>query len=100
MDVARSVAADPSSEPFLSRKLGPHPGPSGNRAVKSFAWSMKLDMKLGRGAALESSSSDTDMLSELVSEPAATEKEVGQADEEPAQTDISHRSCKGHYKGG
>lgn len=91
MDVAKSVAADPSSDPFLSRKVGSHFGPSGGRDVNSLAWSTNLDMKVGRGAAFPSSSSDTDMLSELVSEPAATEKDVGQAEEDPAQANVDFR---------
>lgn len=89
-DVAKSDAAEPTLDPFLSRKVRPLSELSWSWAVTSRAWSVNLDMKLGSDPAFASSSSDIDMLSELLSEPMATEKEVGQAEEEPSKTKYSH----------
>ena len=84
-EVTRSDADDPNSDMFLSRAVARLLAASGICVVRSLAWSMNLDMKFGEDAALLSSSSENDMLSELLSEPAATEKDVGQAEGEPTE---------------
>ena len=88
-EVTRSDAADPSSDMFLSRAMALLLAASGSCVVRSLACPINLDIKFGEDAVLLSSSSENDMLSELLSEPAATEKEVGQAEEEPSNENIS-----------
>ena len=92
-EVTRPDAADPISDMLLSRPVALLLAMSGSCVVRSLAWSMNLDTKCGEDAAPLSSSSENDMLSELLSEPAATENEVGQAEEEAANKHIRVEHC-------
>lgn len=92
-EVTRLDAADPNSDMLLSRAVALLLAMTGSCVVRSLAWSMNLDTECGEDAAPLSSSSEKDMLSELLSEPAATEKEVGHAEEEAAKNHMRVIHC-------